>query len=72
VCAQEYVWVVVAWVSTVAGNLTLLGSAANIIVAELNTTRHLTFFQYLKFGFPTTLVIVTLGLVILYGTSAVF
>lgn len=68
---QEYVWVVVAWVSTVAGNLTLLGSAANIIVAELNTTRHLTFLQYLKFGFPTTLLVVALGLVILQGTSAV-
>lgn len=62
---------VVAWVSTVAGNLTLLGSAANIIVAELNTTRDLTFFQYLKFGFPVTLLIVPLGLIILYGTSAI-
>ena len=27
-------WLILAWVSTVAGNLTLIGSAANIIVAE--------------------------------------
>jgi len=68
---QEFVWVVVSWVSTIAGNLTLLGSAANIIVAELNSTRHLTFFPYLKFGLPTTLIIVSLGLFILHGTSAI-
>jgi len=68
---KEFVWVVVSWVSTIAGNLTLLGSAANIIVAELNSTRHLTFFPYLKFGLPTTLIIVSLGLFILHGTSAI-
>ncbi len=57
--------------STVAGNLTLLGSAANIIVAELNTTRDLTFGSYLKFGFPTTLLISGLGLLLIYFSSAI-
>ena len=32
--AQKLGWCVLAWVSTVAGNLCLTGSAANIIVAE--------------------------------------
>jgi len=27
-------WLLLAWVSTVAGNLSLLGSAANLIVCE--------------------------------------
>jgi len=27
-------WMIVAWASTIAGNLTLVGSAANLIVAE--------------------------------------
>jgi Na+/H+ antiporter NhaD/arsenite permease-like protein len=31
---QRYGWVHLAWVSTVAGNFTLTGSAANIIVCE--------------------------------------
>lgn len=31
---QKFGWLMLAWVSTVAGNFTLAGSAANIIVAE--------------------------------------
>lgn len=31
---QKFGWLILAWVSTVAGNFTLAGSAANIIVAE--------------------------------------
>jgi Na+/H+ antiporter NhaD/arsenite permease-like protein len=27
-------WLLLAWVSTIAGNLTLIGSVANLIVAE--------------------------------------
>lgn len=68
---QEYAWIIVAWVSTVAGNLTLVGSAANIIVAELSSTQHLTFLRHLKFGFPVTPVIVVVGLVVLCGSSNV-
>jgi Na+/H+ antiporter NhaD/arsenite permease-like protein len=36
---QKFGWVMLAWVSTVAGNFTLCGSAANIIVAE-KASRH--------------------------------
>jgi hypothetical protein len=32
--SSDKAWLILAWVSTVAGNLTLIGSAANIIVAE--------------------------------------
>ena len=32
--AQIFGWLILAWVSTVAGNFTLVGSAANIIVVE--------------------------------------
>jgi len=31
---QRFAWLILAWVSTVAGNFTLTGSAANIIVCE--------------------------------------
>jgi Na+/H+ antiporter NhaD/arsenite permease-like protein len=38
---QRFGWMVLSWVSTVAGNFTLAGSAANIIVAE-KASRHKT------------------------------
>lgn len=63
-------WLVLAWVSTVAGNLTLLGSAANLIVCE--QARKVPFFAYtlsfwrhLKFGVPSTLIVTTVGLMLI-------
>lgn len=43
--------------STLAGNLTLLGSIANLIVAEAARRQHVTlsFWEYLKAGVPITL-----------------
>lgn len=46
-------WTLTALVSTLAGNLTLLGSVANIIVVERARER-LGFFQYLKVGVLVT------------------
>ncbi|MCY1008024.1 hypothetical protein OV079_21185 [Nannocystis pusilla] len=46
------------FVTTVAGNLTLIGSVANIIVAEKAADAHeLGFFEYLRFGLVSTLVV---------------
>lgn len=48
----EHVWLTLAMSSTLAGNLTLLGSVANLIVAE-EAARHgakVTFLEYLKVG----------------------
>lgn len=51
-------WVTMALVTTVAGNLTLLGSVANLIVAEQARERHdIGFFEYLRFGLVSTLVV---------------
>uniref|UniRef100_A0A5B6YNJ4 Putative Divalent ion symporter n=1 Tax=Davidia involucrata TaxID=16924 RepID=A0A5B6YNJ4_DAVIN len=65
-------WLILAWVSTVAGNLSLLGSAANLIVCEqarrapdLGYT--LTFWSHLKFGVPSTLIITAIGLTLIRG-----
>jgi Na+/H+ antiporter NhaD/arsenite permease-like protein len=60
-------WLILAWVSTVAGNLTLVGSAANIIVCEKARTDplasyDLTFWKHLKYGFMSTLIIIFVGL----------
>jgi Na+/H+ antiporter NhaD/arsenite permease-like protein len=59
-------WLILAWVSTVAGNLSLLGSAANIIVCEqafrAQPSYNITFWSHLKFGVPSTLIVTTIGL----------
>ncbi|MCU0546378.1 MAG: SLC13 family permease [Oscillatoriaceae cyanobacterium Prado104] len=56
-------WLLLAAGSTLAGNLTLLGSVANLIVAEVarKSGYRLTFKENFRFGFPLTLV--TLALV---------
>ena len=51
-------WVALALATTVAGNLTLLGSVANIIVAEQAAPQHeLGFFEYLRFGVVSTAIV---------------
>lgn len=70
-CRNELALVLyLAWVATIAGNLTLFGSVANLIVSQKGqqTLSHrLSFFTYLRYGFFTTLFIITIGVLILYG-----
>lgn len=55
-------WELLAMASTFAGNLTLLGSVANIIVAEIaRDVGGLGFWQHLKAGLPIALVTTALG-----------
>ncbi len=49
-------WMSTALFSTLAGNLTLIGSVANIIVVDSTSAENeLSFFRYLKVGIPVTL-----------------
>lgn len=59
----ELVWLTLAMATTFAGNLTLLGSVANLIVAETARERgvELSFMAYLKAGVPITLLSLVLG-----------
>lgn len=56
-------WLTLAMATTLAGNLTLLGSVANLIVAEIAKRRgvHLSFVEYLKAGTPIALLTLLLG-----------
>lgn len=56
-------WLILAMASTYAGNLSLLGSVANLIVAEGARARGIKmgFFAYLKVGLPVTLLTVAAG-----------
>ncbi|XP_027925281.1 silicon efflux transporter LSI2-like [Vigna unguiculata] len=67
---EEKAWLILAWVSTIAGNFSLLGSAANLIVCEQarrapNLGYNLTFWTHLKFGLPSTLIVTAIGLTLI-------
>lgn len=66
----ERAWALVAFVTTVAGNLTLVGSVANLIVAERARDRHdLGFFEYLRFGVVSTTLVLAAGVpLVLFAT----
>lgn len=69
---EKKAWLILAWVSTVAGNLSLLGSAANLIVCEQARRSKpsgytLSFWTHLKFGLPSTIVITAIGLALIRG-----
>jgi Na+/H+ antiporter NhaD/arsenite permease-like protein len=63
--SQETGWLALAMSSTFAGNLTVLGSVANLIVVE-NARREgvfISFWEYCKVGIPLTLLTLALGIV---------
>jgi len=56
-------WLVVAMSSTLAGNFTLIGSVANLIVAEQARAQRMPvgFWAYFKVGLPLTFVTLAAG-----------
>jgi Na+/H+ antiporter NhaD/arsenite permease-like protein len=55
-------WLTLAMASTLAGNLTLLGSVANLIVVErARHTATISFVEYLKVGVPLTVLSILAG-----------
>lgn len=69
---EKRAWLILAWVSTVSGNLSLLGSAANLIVCEQARRAqffgyNLSFWSHLKFGVPSTLTVTAIGLLLVRG-----
>ncbi|OFZ02680.1 MAG: anion transporter [Bdellovibrionales bacterium GWA1_52_35] len=60
---REDAWLSLAMSSTFAGNLTVLGSVANLIVVESARRDgvHISFWNYFRVGFPVTLVTLAIG-----------
>jgi Na+/H+ antiporter NhaD/arsenite permease-like protein len=59
----HHAWLLLAMSSTLAGNLTITGSVANIIVVEkARGEAHIGFVEYMKIGVPVTVVTLTIGL----------
>jgi Na+/H+ antiporter NhaD/arsenite permease-like protein len=62
----QHAWLTLAMSSTLAGNLTVLGSIANLIVIERSRRSiKISFIEYLKVGVPLTLLTLWIGVLIL-------
>jgi Na+/H+ antiporter NhaD/arsenite permease-like protein len=63
----RFVWLAMAMSSTFAGNLTLVGSMANLIVAERAEARgtRVGFWEYLRVGLPVTVLTLAWGVAML-------
>jgi Na+/H+ antiporter NhaD/arsenite permease-like protein len=59
----HHAWLMLAMSSTLAGNLTITGSVANIIVVEkARAEAHIGFLEYMKIGVPVTALTLLVGL----------
>jgi len=59
-------WYILAFASTVAGNLTILGSVANVIVVErARGACDIGFGDFLRFGVPSTVLNFVVGMAFL-------
>jgi Na+/H+ antiporter NhaD/arsenite permease-like protein len=60
----QHAWIVVAMASTLAGNLTVLGSVANLIVVQLARADGVTigFWEYFRVGAPLTVLTILIGI----------
>ena len=64
---QERAWLTVAMASTLAGNFTIPGSIANLIVVQRARARgiEIGFWEYFKVGAPLTLITIAIGVAFL-------
>jgi Na+/H+ antiporter NhaD/arsenite permease-like protein len=64
----DLLWLATALSSTLAGNLTIVGSVANVIVLELAGDRgRIGFWRFLAYGLPVTALTLAAGLAVLLG-----
>jgi Na+/H+ antiporter NhaD/arsenite permease-like protein len=63
--SHETTWLALAMSSTLASNLTVLGSVANLIVltSDERAGVRVTFWEYCKVGIPLTMLTLALGIV---------
>ncbi len=64
----DLLWLTLAFASTIAGNLTIIGAVANIIVIERAKSVHdVSFMDFFRFGVPSTLGCFAAGMLMLCG-----
>jgi Na+/H+ antiporter NhaD/arsenite permease-like protein len=62
---QQQAWLIVAMASTLAGNFTILGSVANLIVVQRARAQNVEigFWEYFRIGAPLTILTIGAGVV---------
>jgi Na+/H+ antiporter NhaD/arsenite permease-like protein len=64
--SRESLWLMLAMASTLAGNLTIIGSVANLLVLEVTRDEvQISFLEYLKVGLPVTVLTLLVGILLL-------
>jgi Na+/H+ antiporter NhaD/arsenite permease-like protein len=60
---HDIAWLTIAMASTLAGNFTILGSFANLIVVQKAAARgiEISFWDYFKAGAPLTIITLMIG-----------
>jgi Na+/H+ antiporter NhaD/arsenite permease-like protein len=60
---HDTAWLTIAMASTLAGNFTILGSIANLIVVQKAASRGIVigFWDYFKVGAPLTIITLVIG-----------
>jgi len=60
-------WLIIAMAATFAGNFTLVGSVANLVVAQRAKARgvEIGFWAYFRVGAPLSLITIVIGLLLL-------
>jgi Na+/H+ antiporter NhaD/arsenite permease-like protein len=65
-CHLQLLWKVLALTTTFAGNLTIIGSVANMIVVEFARDHiQVSFWDYARFGIPITILTTVVGVAVL-------
>lgn len=67
-------WILLAMASTIAGNLTILGAASNVIVLEALESKYnstISFWDFLKYGFLVTLINILVYAIFIYAAIIV-
>jgi Na+/H+ antiporter NhaD/arsenite permease-like protein len=65
-------WILLAMASTLAGNLTVLGSVANLIVIQRSKHKvRISFWEYFKVGLPLTVLSIAAGVLLLTALTGV-
>jgi len=61
---QDKAWLVIAMASTLAGNFTILGSIANLIVVQKSAASGVVigFWDYFRIGAPLTIITLIIGM----------
>jgi len=62
---RGFAWLLLSWCVTLSGNLTIFSSVAGVIASEANEIQPIGFWEWFKFAFPSTILILAGGATLL-------